>query len=190
MLLTPRLCYEREFLGHGMFHGGPACALFRTEAFRALGGFADRGVGSDYLFWLQACATTTVLLVPGDLFWYRQHPGQEMVQPTAQHEYARLGADTWRALHADACPLDGPSRELARRNRAFLVARTAARHLLRAEFTLARLQIAFSGLSLGDWIRYLRLPRRSALAGTAPVAVVPDPALAPMSGAGQPAVRR
>src|SRR5207245_549953 len=37
MLLTPRLAYEREYLGGGLFHLGPACALFRTEAFRDLG---------------------------------------------------------------------------------------------------------------------------------------------------------
>src|SRR5262249_37070597 len=34
MLLTPKLAYEREFLGSGLFHLGPAAALFRTDAFR------------------------------------------------------------------------------------------------------------------------------------------------------------
>src|SRR5262249_7863399 len=52
MLLTPRLAYEREFLGAGLFHLGPAGAMFRTEAFRELGGFPTAGVVSDYLFWL------------------------------------------------------------------------------------------------------------------------------------------
>src|SRR4029077_6274324 len=37
MLLTPRLAYEREFLGSGLFQQGPASALFRTDPFRALG---------------------------------------------------------------------------------------------------------------------------------------------------------
>ena len=46
MLQTPRQCYQREFLGLGMFGAGPAGALFRTNVLRELGGFEDRGVGS------------------------------------------------------------------------------------------------------------------------------------------------
>ena len=48
-----------------------------------LGGFPDVGVASDYLFWLKACATVNVLLVPGNLFYYRIHAGQEMAEPRA-----------------------------------------------------------------------------------------------------------
>src|SRR6185369_2871602 len=67
MLLTPRLAYEREFLGSGLFQQGPASALFRAEALRALGGFPEINYSGDYLFWLHACKTVNVLLVPGDL---------------------------------------------------------------------------------------------------------------------------
>src|SRR3954452_239347 len=64
MLLTPRLAYEREYLGSGLFHLGPSAAMFRTQAFRDLGGFPTAGVASDYLFWLKACTLVDVLLVP------------------------------------------------------------------------------------------------------------------------------
>src|SRR6185295_16371722 len=66
MLLTPRLSYQREFLGSGMFSAGPSGALFRAEALRALGGFVDLGTPSDFLFWLHACARVPVLLLPAD----------------------------------------------------------------------------------------------------------------------------
>ena len=56
MLLTPRLAYQREFLGQGLFMCGPAGALIRTDVFRSLGGFPERGAASDYVFWLKACA--------------------------------------------------------------------------------------------------------------------------------------
>src|SRR5581483_2829791 len=39
MLLTPRLAYEREFFGTGVFQLGPASAMFRTDFFRDMGGF-------------------------------------------------------------------------------------------------------------------------------------------------------
>ena len=59
MVLTPRMSYQREFLGQGMFYCGPSGALFRTGVLRKLGGFPDRGVASDYCFWLKACAVTS-----------------------------------------------------------------------------------------------------------------------------------
>src|SRR5262249_10669932 len=43
MLLTPRLSFQREFLGAGLFNQGPGSAIFRADAFRALGGWIDRG---------------------------------------------------------------------------------------------------------------------------------------------------
>ena len=76
MLISPRMSYQREFLGSGMFNAGPAGAIFRTQAFHELGGFADRGAASDYVFWLHACARVPVLLLPADLFWYRTHAGR------------------------------------------------------------------------------------------------------------------
>ena len=54
MLLTPRLSYQREFLGSGMFNGGPASALFRREVFEALGRFGTFGAASQ----------TTVIVAP------------------------------------------------------------------------------------------------------------------------------
>ena len=90
MLLTPRLAYEREFLGSGLFQQGPASALFRAEAFRALGGFPEINYAGDYLFWLHACTTVNVLLVPGDLFYYRIHPGQEIANPA--NDVARVAS--------------------------------------------------------------------------------------------------
>jgi glycosyltransferase involved in cell wall biosynthesis len=47
MLLTPRLSFEREYLGSGLFGCGPSGALFRRTAFAELGGFEDEGVPSD-----------------------------------------------------------------------------------------------------------------------------------------------
>jgi glycosyltransferase involved in cell wall biosynthesis len=125
MLLTPRLAYEREFLGVGLFHQGPASALFRTDAFKALGGFAEMPYAGDYLFWLRACATVNVLLVPGDLFYYRVHAGQELAKPDSVKAYAAAAGEMWRMLNSTQCPISGNALELAKRNFAF----SQARHL-------------------------------------------------------------
>ena len=169
MLLTPRLAFEREFLGFGLFQLGPASAMFRTQAFRDLGGFPVAGVGSDYFFWLRACALVNVLLVPGDLFYYRIHEGQELAGATTQLEYARtMTAPGWAMLNSSDCPLDGPSLAQAKRNFVYVVARGSFRHFRRRRFAAAAAVLAYSTIGPVDWIRYLRPPRRTLTAGSPP----------------------
>jgi hypothetical protein len=168
MLSTPRLSYEREFLGSGLFHLGPASALFRADEFRALGGFPLAGVASDYLFWIAACAKVNVLLVPGDLFFYRIHAGQEVARPENDLLYAQAAAHAWRMLNSPECPLSAASLERAKRNFAFVQARGVYRHLKRGRVKSALAVFRHAGPGPSEWIRYVRPPRRSANAGTPP----------------------
>jgi glycosyltransferase involved in cell wall biosynthesis len=166
MLLTPRLAYEREFLGTGLFHGGPACALFRTEVFRRLGGFPEAGVASDYLFWIHACATENVLLVSGDLFYYRVHPNQELANSGNVLQYAKARATAWKMLNSPQCPLDPAVLDRAKSNFLWAATRDAYRQFKRGELGGAAATVRFLGLDVVDWIRYLRPPQRNPSAGT------------------------
>jgi GT2 family glycosyltransferase len=166
MLLTPRLAYEREFLGYGLFNQGPASALFRTDAFRTLGGFPEVAYSGDYLFWLRACASVNILLVSGDLFYYRRHPGQELVHSASHAAYARAAAEAWRMLNSADCPLQDEAAELAKRNFAFSQGRGIYRHLKRGHYRSALTTFRLLGLAPGDWLAYLRPPRRNSAAGT------------------------
>jgi hypothetical protein len=166
MLLTPRLAYQREFLGQGLFMCGPAGALIRTDVFRSLGGFPERGAASDYIFWLKACATVGVLLVPADLFWYRIHPGQEIQNPVAAREYALVPGEAWRALGAPGCPLDAAEREQARKNLAYTVVKQTLHDVRAGRWGLAGRRLRHAGLSAADWLRYARPARRTTAAGT------------------------
>ena len=178
MLLTPRQCYQREWLGFGLFMCGPASALFRRDVFAGLGGFPDVGVQSDHLFWVKACARTPALLVPGDLFWYRLHPGQELVSDRARREYALLPAAVWAALNSPDCPLDGDDLRQARINHVWGIVKLLWRDVKALQFAMLAYRVSQSGLSFGEWCRYLRRQSRSAAAGT-PVGpdgdfIVPD----------------
>jgi hypothetical protein len=168
MLLTPRLAYEREFLGSGLFHLGPAAAMFRADVFRELGGFPLAGVPSDYVFWVTACSKVNVVLVPADLFYYRIHAGQEMVAPHSELQYAQATSHAWRMLNSSECPLTGVALHRARRNFAFVQARGIYRQLKKRRFSYAAAIMKYSGLDAGDWVRYLRPPKRNADAGTPP----------------------
>ncbi|MGA3212289.1 MAG: glycosyltransferase [Terriglobales bacterium] len=166
MLLTPRMAYQREFLGDGIFNLGPACALFRSEDFRKLGYFPLWGAASDYVFWLHACTSVQVLLVPGGMFWYRIHAGQELVSARAQFDYMRAAHCGWEALLSPACPLEPEEVEAAKRNWAWAHGRVMLGDLRRLRFHSAWERWRNLKLGLPEWLRYFRRQRRSPFAGT------------------------
>ena len=166
MLLTPRMAYQREFFGEGLFNCGPGGALFRADAFRQLGGFVDAGAPSDHLFWMRACTQVNVLLMPADLFWYRVHPTQEFQSLAAQMQNARVAGLIWQALHARECPLTPEEREQAKRNRAYHLAKRTLQDVRRGRWRIAVERLRQSTMGVGDWLRYLRTPKRNAFAGT------------------------
>ena len=166
MLLTPRMAYQREFLGQGISSPGPAGAIFRTAVFRKLGGFEDVGVPSDTLFWIRACATEHVLLLPADLFWYRTHADQEFHSAAAEAQYAKVAGWAWDALNAPGCPLTPAEREQAKRNRAILLAKRTVQDIRRGRWKYSFDRLRHSKLTIGDWLRYLRPPARDMFAGT------------------------
>ena len=168
MFLTPKQAYQREFLGFGMFMCGPSGALFRTEVFRELGGFQDFGAPSDAIFWMRACARYPVLLLPADLFYYREHPGQTLRSTNVARQYASVPAHLWKALADPDCPLEEKERAVARRNVAFNTAKSIWRAARNRDFGLAWHRLVDSEITPAEWLRYLKPPRRSVLAGVSP----------------------
>lgn len=166
MLLTPRLAYQREFLGSKMFMCGPSGALIQADVFRRFGGFEDAGNASDYVFWLRVCAEVPVVLAPADLMWYRPHPGQAINQPRAVRDYARAASRAWAALASPACPLTPDERERARRQTALDAARGIWRAFWGGNPALAFYRLRHAGPSLTEWMRYLRITHRDPYAGT------------------------
>jgi glycosyltransferase involved in cell wall biosynthesis len=168
MFLTPRMSYQREFLGTGLFRFGPAAALFRTAAFHDLGRFPDAGIHSDTLFWISACAKRSMVLTQSDLFYYRIHATQELRQSSAPFEGAYLEGVVFRALESPDCPLDPCECEQAKRNLAAGFVKRMIRDLRYGNPRLALYRARHCDLSLREWVRYLRRPRRDASAGTPP----------------------
>jgi hypothetical protein len=107
-----------------------------------------------------------VVLAQGDLLYYRVHAGQELQQEGAAYERARLEGTLFRALDAPECPLDRAEREQAKRNLVAGFIRRALRDLRNGQPRLALYRLTHSGLSLGEWLRHTRRPRRQPAAGT------------------------
>ena len=166
MLLTPWMCYAREYFGEGMFHLGPACGLFRREAFARLGPFPAEGTISDYFFWMRACRSANVVLVAGDLFWYRRHDGQEIESSAARNDLLRIERAAWDALFDAACPLTGRHLHQARRNRLTGLVRRAASDVLHGDWRFALSRLKAPRVRARDWVRYCGGRRLDLQAGT------------------------
>jgi hypothetical protein len=166
MLLTPRMCYEREYHGRGMFGSCPASIMFRRDRFAELGYFELAGPHSDVAWWLRICKTDHVLLVPAGLYWWRLHTGQHWASPEAARDSAMMDKRVWAELDAEDCPLDAAGRHLAKINWTRIQASKIYRNLRAGEFGMAWFRYRQCGLQVQDWFRYLRRPKRDALAGT------------------------
>jgi hypothetical protein len=127
------------------------------------------GAASDYLFWLEACTKVNALLVPGNLFHYRVHAGQELSSHKSSLDYAQSVGVAWTMLNSSRCPLAAETREQAKRNFAYGQARGAFRHFKRRNFVASASILRHSRMSVSDWLRYLRPPKRRASAGTPPL---------------------
>jgi glycosyltransferase involved in cell wall biosynthesis len=163
VLSTPVTTYQRDLLGaEGIMWTSPGEWLLRTEAIRDLGAFPELGAFSDSLFLIRACAKVSVVLVPADLFWYRSHPGQEPVVPG---DLALRCDAMWNMLNSGNSPLVGEELEQAKRNWCWRVTRYSWQELFQGRWK-AGLEIACgSRISIAEWIRYFRRPRRSDAAG-------------------------
>ena len=159
MLLTPRLAYRREYLGGGLFHCGPSGALFSTGVLRGFDGFPDRGVASDFCFWLKAAAKTPLVLAPGDLMWYRIHRGQEFFGERAARAYAVASGEAWKALVSADCPLTGEELSLAKRSCMHNLLRNSLYDARRGHLSFVRALFKSAGIRVRDVFRYL--PRRT-----------------------------
>ena len=107
--LSSETVYRLHYSLGGILHQGAMSALLKRESMLAVGGFVDIYTG-DVACWLNLARKYPVVLMPGGLFWWRQHAGQlsesmRTVSPKwalHQTEGVRLH---WDALNRDDCPL-------------------------------------------------------------------------------------
>ncbi len=75
--LTPKLCYQYNFFGPGLFHKAPLSSIIKRDVFEACGGFLEKRFVGDFEFWLRAAVNFNFLLISDSLVWYREHENQE-----------------------------------------------------------------------------------------------------------------
>ena len=167
MLLSPKLAYQREFLGFGCFGNGPACALFKTKVLKEYGGFTPQKQHSDYYFWLDFCKIHHFVLAPPGLIWFRVHDGQEGQHKGHEDEcYIDMYNAAWDHLHSKDCPLDANDLHQAKINLIHLMVKKAYYDIRKNLWLLAIKKLISYKPTFWEWIKYFRRPRFHLYAGT------------------------
>lgn len=88
------VCFKNDqlFLTHffkkGILFIGPTGCIYNRAYFEEIGGFnPEFKVASDYDFNMRAALNKPIVLFQRDLFWWREHEGQEIVNSSKNNEY-------------------------------------------------------------------------------------------------------
>ena len=92
MLLTPRWRTSASSWVPGCSISARGARCFAPKFSASLADFRWQALASDYLFWLDACTKVNALLVPGNLFYYRVHAGQELASPKSALALRAVGS--------------------------------------------------------------------------------------------------
>lgn len=78
IVFTPEQSYQRQFLDTGMFLTGPTGMIVKRDVFEILNGFQVDQFAGDTEFLLRIACKYNSLVLPKDLFWWREHDEQQI----------------------------------------------------------------------------------------------------------------
>jgi len=105
--LTPREIYYTNFHGLAHFDRGPLCSIIKLDAFNEIGRFSGDRFYGDLELWLKMSRYYNMVMLPGDLFYYRTHDQSEAKAESKNAKEINRKRFTllWNSLlHVD-CPL-------------------------------------------------------------------------------------
>ncbi len=116
-MLDPFRSYKGFFYENKYFLMGPSGAIIRRKTFEQFGGFTGEKYIGDTDLWLRIGARFGVVILPMDLIWWRQHPGQQMLEEMKDRSVRNLRYVRSRDLvkHED-CPLGPVERKAVLKN--------------------------------------------------------------------------
>ena len=105
--LSPGEIYSTNFNGLSHFNRGPLCSIIRLDAFKEAGCFSGARFYGDLELWIKMARYYNMVMLPGDLFFYRTHDQSEATierRHTAKIDKIRYALILNSLNHVD-CPL-------------------------------------------------------------------------------------
>ncbi len=129
--------FDYNYFVSGIFHKAPLSCIIKTEVFRAVHGFSETRMSSDFEMWNRLALTYPVVLMPDGIVWSRLHPHQEgkrLGEYVLDYERIRFSY-----LDNPACGLSKAKSALAKKNYKKQIGKYLLMNLLKMDFRQARL---------------------------------------------------
>jgi glycosyltransferase involved in cell wall biosynthesis len=154
-----------EFFFHGsMIIAGPSSSIIRKEAFDSINGFSGKKYIGDTEMWLNLSTKFSMVAMPMDLVWWRQHDEQQMKDElsNANIEVQRFELNV-SALLCEQCPLSHDQRAIALRNLKNRKARNLISLLIKGKLKRALFLYNSLGLTFSDILCSFKLNKYPSL---------------------------
>jgi len=117
IIYTPKNAYCTYFFKDPILIIGPTGSIIRTNYFRSVKGFSGLPYIGDTELWLKLSAKCTMLVMPPDLIWWREHDEQQSVYESKNDKVDKMRYDMIvTTLLSDECPLTKEWADVAIRN--------------------------------------------------------------------------
>lgn len=155
--LSGEEAYKVYFFQCALFTVGPSGSIINREAFQNAGGFSGHPYIGDTELWLKLAKTYRVICLPLNLFWWREHPHQQVHEGMRNSYYEKQTLKMHRDfLLAGDCPLDKNVAAIALRNQINILTRKSIRSFLGGHFLKGTAIIKNNQLKFTDFIMALK----------------------------------
>ena len=158
-LFSPLEAWRLHVSGqNSMMSEGPSGTIFRTEAFRSIGGFDTRFHSSDVKMSLSVAMEFPVLLMPHGLWWYRHHEKQTLMFMLA-HDIGLKESLVWftELLKDSMNPLPIRERKIAEQIAIKELIMVIVGHTKRGNFSQALKFFRLSGISVTKCLKTFKM---------------------------------
>lgn len=106
ILEEPAQLFKYFYFRFALISMGPLGAIFRRDAFETVGGFSGKPYVGDSEMWLKLGSVFSMVRMPLDLVWWREHEGQQIKEGLNNNYYATNQYGIYIAgLKSANCPL-------------------------------------------------------------------------------------
>ena len=117
LLFTPEQAYFTFYFRGSMVLTGPTGAIINRSVFEKLNGFSGKPYIGDSELWLKLSQEHSMVAMPLDLIWWRQHEEQQFKEGNNNRYYEHNSYLLFvNALLSTNCPFSGKYKKIALRN--------------------------------------------------------------------------
>ena len=157
LVLSGEQAYKAYFFHCALLTTAPSGAIIKRDLFETIGGFSGKPYIGDTEMWLTLAQQFSVVCMPLDLIWWRQHEQQQVQEGMGNSFYEKQTLKMHTAfLMDDKCPLQKKDAAIALRNQRNIYTRKSIRFFLQFRFARGIKLIKNNSLRITDFVHSLR----------------------------------